>query len=117
MDARQQRGLAIAALCKINRENGEWLVPSQSASDKIYRVSLESKTCTCLDHIEGGFECKHQHAARFTLKREFRADGTMIETQSVTFTEKVTYKQNWKAYNEAQITEKHRERLPIEANA
>jgi len=28
MDAREQRGLVIAALCKLNKKDGVWLVPS-----------------------------------------------------------------------------------------
>lgn len=39
MDPREQRGLVIAALCKLNRDGGEWLVPSQTAGDKVYRVA------------------------------------------------------------------------------
>ena len=50
MNAREQRGLVIAAMCRLNRANdGTWLVPSQSATDKIYRVNLESKKCNCPD--------------------------------------------------------------------
>jgi transposase len=35
-------------------------------------------------------------------------DGNVVETKSMKFTEKVTYKRNWEAYNVAQHTEKHR---------
>ena len=38
MTPREERGLTVAALCKLNRSNdGTWLVPSQS-SEQIYRV-------------------------------------------------------------------------------
>ena len=34
MNAREERGLVIAATCKLNRlSDGTWLVPSQSAGD------------------------------------------------------------------------------------
>jgi hypothetical protein len=108
VDPREQRGLVIAALCKLNQEDGQWVVPSQSGAERIYRVNVEAKTCTCPDHQESGFKCKHIYAVEFTLKREVKRDGTLVETKSVTFTEEVTYTQNWKAYNEAQMTEKHR---------
>jgi len=108
MDPREQRGLIIAALCKLNRKDGAWLVPSQSKSDKQYIVDPERGTCTCPDHQEAGFCCKHVHAVRFTMKREVGRDGTVTETKTLTFTEKKTYKQDWPAYNEAQMTEKHR---------
>jgi hypothetical protein len=32
----------------------------------------------------------------------------MIETKTITLTQKTTYKQDWRAYNLAQTTEKHR---------
>jgi transposase len=109
MNAREERGLIIAAMCRLNRTNdGTWVVPSQSASAVCYRVNLETKTCTCPDHAENGNTCKHYFAASFVQKRDVLADGTMVETKTVTFTEKKVYKQDWRAYNLAQSTEKHR---------
>lgn len=108
MNAREERGLTIAALCKLNKTREGWAVPSQSKSDTIYIVDPDKKTCSCPDHQEGGFECKHVHAVLFTIKREFNPDGTVTDTRSITFTEKVTYKQDWPAYNLAQCTEKKR---------
>jgi transposase len=108
MTPREERGLIIAALCKLNRQkNGVWMVPSQT-DEKIYTVSLERNSCTCLDCTEGGFKCKHQFAVEFTIKREHGADGSVSETRSITFAEKKTYTQDWPAYNLAQTTEKHR---------
>ena len=108
MNAREERGLVIAAVCKLNKTLDGWLVPSQSAGDTIYRVDPEKQTCTCPDHQEAGFKCKHLYAVEFTVKREFNPDGTVTDTKSVTFTEKVTYKQDWPAYNLAQSIEKDR---------
>jgi hypothetical protein len=108
MNAREQRGLVIAALCKINRTEEGWLVPSQSSGERLYRVNPETQTCTCPDHQEAGFKCKHLFAVEITMKRECLPDGTVIDTRSVTFTEKKTYTQNWPAYNLAQSTEKAR---------
>jgi hypothetical protein len=42
------------------------------------------------------------------MKREYHSDGTVTDTKSITFTEKVTYKQDWTAYNRAQSIEKDR---------
>jgi transposase len=111
MNAREERGLIIAAMCRLNHVGkSEWLVPSQSkdTENTYYRVNVEAKTCTCLDHKEGGFTCKHYYAATFVQQRDILPDGTMIETKTVTLTEKKTYKQDWRAYNLAQSTEKHR---------
>ncbi|MBI3409819.1 MAG: transposase [Planctomycetes bacterium] len=108
MDARDQRAIVIAALAKINRQDGAWLVPSQSAEKK-YAVKLDGEgSCTCLDHTEGGQCCKHIRAVRIVLRRELGMDGTIIETREVLFQEKKTYKQDWSAYLAAQYVEKHR---------
>lgn len=111
MNPREERGLIIAAMCRLNHVGkDEWLVPSQSKNtdNTYYRVNVVAKTCTCPDHKEGGFTCKHYFAATFVQQRDILPDGTMIETKSVTFTEKKVYKQDWRAYNLAQSTEKHR---------
>jgi transposase len=108
MNAREERGLVIAALCKLTPTGGQWFVPSQTATDKRYMVDAQAGTCTCLDHSETGFKCKHVYAVEFTMKREAKRDGTVTETRTITFTEKKTYRQNWPVYNEAQATEKHR---------
>lgn len=108
MTAREERGLVIAALCKLKHENGEWVVPSQSGAERMYRVNVGAGTCTCPDFMERGEKCKHQYAVEFTMKREVAADGTVTETKSITFTEKKTYKQDWTAYNAAQSVEKDR---------
>src|SRR5690348_3436296 len=113
MDAREQRGLIIAATCRLNRlDDGTWIVPSQSSRDGgTYRVNLHTKTCTCLDHTEGGNACKHYYAAMIVHKRDVLPDGTVIETKTITLTEKKVYKQDWPAYNLAQATEKRRVRV------
>lgn len=107
MNAREERGLVIAAVCKLNQTADGWLVPSQSG-ERVYRVNVEKQTCSCPDHEEAGFKCKHLFAVEFTLKRELHTDGTVTDTRTLTFTEKVTYKQDWPAYNLAQSIEKDR---------
>ena len=106
MNSRQQRGVLIAAMCRLSRVGGEWAVPSQTNTDKRYTVDAKAGTCTCPDHVETGFKCKHVWAVEFTMKREQAADGTVTETRTLTFAEKKTYRQNWLVYNEAQATEK-----------
>ncbi len=108
MTPREERGLVIAALCRLKKTESDWHVPSQSGAEKIYRVSVEKQSCTCPDHQESGFKCKHLYAVEFTIKREMDQDGNLVETKSMKFTEKVTYKRDWTAYNESQHTEKHR---------
>jgi hypothetical protein len=108
MDTREQRGIIIAATVKLAANHGVWIVPSQTGGDKRYMVDPCKGTCTCPDHQETGFKCKHQYAVEFTLRRECKPDGTVVEQQTFKWTEEKTYTQDWPAYNEAQATEKHR---------
>jgi transposase len=108
---REQRGLLIAATSKLTRKGNVWLVPSSSNGSNKYTVcpDKEHPHCTCPDHETRGCECKHIYAVRFVIQRELFPDGSVVETQQLTVTQKrVTYPQNWSAYNAAQTTEKHR---------
>jgi transposase len=93
--------------------DGTWLVPSQTKNGDVaaYSVNLEAKTCTCLDHREGGHTCKHFYAASIVHKRDVLPDGTVIEQKTFEFTEKKVYRQDWPKYNAAQATEKKRFRV------
>lgn len=105
MDAREERGLIIAATKKIRRMKDLWFVPSSNNS-ALYEVRIqgETHTCTCLDYETRQVKCKHVWAAEFTLQRETHIDGSVTETRTV----RVTYGQNWPAYNAAQTNEKSR---------
>ena len=110
MNARQERGMAIAATKNIQKISPfAWLVPSQN-SDKKYHVfpDKDSPRCSCPDHLELGVKCKHIFAVEFVIQRELFPDGTETVTQAVVVAEKVrkTYKQEWPAYNAAQTNEK-----------
>ena len=111
MEAREQRGLVIAATARsIRRKGNLWKVPSAQPNTPGYLVNLEKQTCTCLDHQEGGHKCKHIYAAEIVYQREFEFndDGTVTETETLVTVHQVrkTYPQNWRAYNAAQINEK-----------
>src|SRR5438128_12242069 len=87
--------------------NGAWRVPSQSFVGT-YSVSGSGPafSCTCPDFGERQLPCKHIFAVQFTLFRETTTtpDGATVET--TTTTTRVTYDQDWPAYNAAQTTEK-----------
>jgi transposase len=111
MNERQQRGLVIAATQKLTQKGKVWLVPSQTGSGKKYTVcpDPESPFCSCPDHEETGGKCKHLYAVEFVMRRDTAKDGTVTETQSITFTEKKVYrKPQWPLYNLAQAEEKRR---------
>ncbi|CAN5156961.1 hypothetical protein BH11PLA2_BH11PLA2_42340 [soil metagenome] len=108
MNVREQRGMVIAATTKLNRLHCDWVVPSQTGEGKSYRVNAGKQTCTCPDHKEAGFTCKHIFAVQFTIQRELNSDGSVTETKTVTVVEKKTYSQDWAAYDKAQGREKDR---------
>jgi transposase len=103
MTPRQQRGLQIAATAKITRKDRIFTVPSQSQHGT-YKVVYVAGAflCTCPDFELTGTMCKHCYAVEFVIKRETRPDGTVEETRSM----RVSYPQNWPAYNAAQTNEK-----------
>jgi hypothetical protein len=109
LSEREQRGLAIAALCKLDKRDGAWVVPSQSGNGT-YKVVHDGTNprCTCQDFEVRGGKCKHIFAVEYTIQRDVHPDGSETLTRTMTVVEKVTYKQDWPAYNVAQATEKKR---------
>jgi transposase/predicted nucleic acid-binding Zn finger protein len=110
MDARQERGMIIAATKKLVQKGKIWLVPSQSGNGK-YTVCADDETpfCSCPDHEEHGKVCKHIFAVRFTINRENGENGTVTETETMTITQRKTYKKiDWPTYDHCQMTEKNR---------
>src|SRR5438046_2224722 len=114
-DAREQRGLEIAAKAKLQRsEHGDrWFVPSQSgrtgmqAGGSYYIVKPDpaSPQCNCPDFEMRKLRCKHIYAVEIVTRREYSDDGD-TQTFTETVTVKKTYKQEWSAYNAAQTNEK-----------
>jgi transposase len=114
-EARRQRGLAIAAVTRIEqKKSGLWSVPSQTGNGHYWvRLDDGAPTCTCPDFIERSQPCKHVFAVQFVRQRESHPDGTEVITETMTVTQKTvaprpTYRQDWPAYNKAQTTEKNR---------
>jgi transposase len=112
-EARRQRGLAIAALSRIEqKKSGLWSVPSQKGTGQYWvRLDQDHPTCTCPDFEERSQPCKHVFAVQFTIQRESRPDGTEVTTETMTLVRETvakrpTYKQDWPAYNKAQTREK-----------
>lgn len=103
LDERQQRGLINAATSKIVRKGHARVVPSQSLNGKYtVRLNGEGGQCTCPDFELRQTKCKHLWAVEMVVRREAAMDGTVTETRAV----RVTYSQDWSAYNAAQTSEK-----------
>ena len=109
MDARQQRGLEIAAKSRIRRQGDTWLVPGQAKSGEKYTV-IPGLSCSCPDHETRLVKCKHLWAVESVMERETDDNGVVTETEAVSLTavKRKTYPQNWPAYNAAQTEEKTR---------
>jgi predicted nucleic acid-binding Zn finger protein len=105
MDAREERGLVIAATSKIEKNKLGWKVPSQSGNGT-YVVNLDhgEPFCTCPDFESRHQPCKHIHAVEYVIQRETKPDGTVTYTEAI----KVTYNQEWHTYNEAQTHKSER---------
>jgi transposase len=103
-NVRRQRGLEIAATARIAKDGrNKWTVPSQSLNGR-YTVTKagDELRCSCPDYELRGQTCKHGFAVEFVIRRETAPDGTVTETRAA----RVTYSQNWPAYNAAQTAEK-----------
>src|SRR5256714_15483152 len=122
MSERQQKALVIAAKNKLAKKGNTWVVPSQSEKGDSYKVNVTDHdwpTCTCPDFELRHARCKHIYAVEIVIEREqstttstkIDADGlettTTTVTESVKVTKRVTYSQDWTAYNTAQTNEKH----------
>ncbi len=83
MDAREFKGMQIAATMPVRRSTHGWLVPSQAGHGD-YTVSPVIKalvdcgaahefTCTCPDYELRGLPCKHVFAVEMTVRREYNS--------------------------------------------
>ena len=100
MEARELKGLHIAAAGSIQQKGDTWLVPSAHGS-KIYTVRFtpQIQSCTCLDYETTRQKCKHVYAVAQMLARQ-----PVLEPLPPV--QRPTYKQEWREYNLAQVNEK-----------
>jgi len=103
---REERGKLIYQTHKIVKTPTGWKVPSQSrggAGDR-YTVKFNGcePKCTCPDCAMRKKKCKHIYAVEFYIKRQISKEGMVTETKGV----KVSYAQQWRAYDKSQTNEK-----------
>src|SRR5690606_9636306 len=113
LEPRQIRGLALAQAARIKQiVASNWLVPSQSNNGG-YLVDTDKGTCTCPDHELRGEQvvCKHRWAVEYARHHVTAPDGstTVVDTM------RITYTQDWSAYNAAQCNEKDRVQVLLKA--
>jgi transposase len=108
MDARHDRGIQLAQRGHIIKQAHGWQVLSQTGNGH-YLVQLDNgPRCTCPDFELRQKPCKHIHAVECLMIWETISDGSQTITTTKTHVVKITYKQNWPAYNAAQTEEKER---------
>lgn len=105
METREQCGIALAKAKAIKKKGPLWVVPSQSGSGTyVVEPGTQQPNCTCPDFEARGIKCKHLYAVEYTIRHSVNDKGETTIEQSV----RVTYRQNWAAYNAAQTVEKER---------
>jgi len=107
MDARHEHGLQLAQRGHITKHANGWKVLSQSGNGSDFVHIEGNPSCTCPDFEIRQQPCKHIHAVECLMAWETITDGGQTITTK-TKTVRVTYKQNWPAYNAAQTEEKAR---------
>lgn len=100
---REERGKLIFERGRIAKKDNYWVVGSQT-SFKVYKVKFNGHepTCTCPDCQLRKGKCKHIFAVELYIKKQIDEKGKITETRGV----KVSYSQDWKAYNKSQTNEK-----------
>src|SRR5580698_3656031 len=105
METREQRGIALAKAKAIKQKGPVWVVPSQSGNGTyVVEPGTQRPNCTCPDFETRGIKCKHLYALEYTVRHSVNDKGETTIEQSM----RVTYRQNWTAYNAAQTVEKER---------
>jgi transposase len=102
--SRQERGEDIAKRLTIVRNPKGWRVSSSSHAGRFYQVMFNGHEpkCNCPDCGLRHKKCKHIYAVEFYIKRQIDEEGKITETKGV----KISYSQDWKAYDKSQTNEK-----------
>lgn len=101
---RTRKAAEIATQKRIAKRGSVWVVPSASHQGH-YVVSndvvngMPTWECSCPDYALRGQPCKHVIAVEIVRHRQMPDGSTVTETM------RVTYAQNWHAYNAAQVHE------------
>ena len=84
MEARQEKGLAIAQTSRIRKEGNAWIVPSQSGNGS-YKVVFNGHepNCNCPDCELRRTKCKHIWAVEYYMKQEIDQEGNKTTTKAM----------------------------------
>lgn len=102
--SREERGKLLLQTHRIVKTKIGWRVPSQSNNGDSYIVRFDGHEpeCNCPDCELRGVKCKHQWTVEYFVKQEIDREGNITQTKGM----RVTYSQDWKAYDSAKTQEK-----------
>lgn len=100
---REERGRELLKKIKIEKTSEGWKVQS-SIGNIFYFVTFNGHEpkCNCPDCRMRHQKCKHIYAVELYIRQEIDNEGKIKQTKGV----KITYSQNWKAYDKSQTSEK-----------
>lgn len=100
---REERGKLLLKRVKIERTIEGWKVQSSSGNG-FYTVKFNGHEpkCDCPDCRMRHQKCKHIYAVELYIREEIDNEGKVKQTKGI----KITYSQDWKAYNHSQTNEK-----------
>jgi transposase len=100
---REERGRFIYKNSEIVQTPHGWKVPSQEGNAYyLVKYDKHNPKCTCPDCQLRKQKCKHIYAVEFFIKERIDKEGQRVTTRGI----KVSYAQEWKAYDKAQTNEK-----------
>lgn len=103
--SREERGKLLCNSVRIEKTaENIWRVGSQTNPSKEYKVKFRGHNphCNCPDCQISKVKCKHIYAVEFYIKMQIDEEGKLTETRGV----KISYAQDWKAYDKSQTSEK-----------
>lgn len=102
--SREERGKLLAKSTRIVKTPQGWRVTSQTNTSRQYmvRFTRDEPKCSCPDCELRHKKCKHIYAVEFYVKQEIDQEGKLTQTKGV----KISYSQDWKAYDKSQTNEK-----------
>ena len=102
--SREERGRLLSKSTRIVQTPSGWRVTSQTNTSRQYMVKFirDNPKCNCPDCELRHKKCKHIYAVEFYIKKQIDEKGNVTTTKGV----KISYSQDWKAYDQSQTNEK-----------
>ena len=100
---RAERGMEILKSLKIEKTSEGWKVQSSRGfGSYLVKFNGHEPICECLDCRMRHQKCKHIYAVELWIRKEIDEQGKIRQTKGI----KISYSQDWKAYDKSQTGEK-----------